>query len=92
MENVEAESVENFEVQQVLEIVKEAPIIEGCEESDWETVKDCDNGSESNFPAIDTSCDNWAVKYTESIMKFHSKGHIIHCENCNGVFTPEHQC
>ena len=92
-----AESVENIEV---LMTNKEEPTvpqrdpilepaIEKCEESDWETIEDCEDGCENDFPAIDVSCDNWDEKFTESVKRFHN---IVNCENCDGVFTPDHQC
>ena len=51
--------------------------------------EDSDNGCENDFPAIDVSCDNWEEKFNESVKRFHN---IVNCENCDGVFTPDHQC
>ena len=95
-----AESVENIEVEKVLMTTKEEPTvpqrdpilepaIEKCEESDWETIEDCEDNCENDFPAIDISCDNWDEKFNESVKRFHN---IVNCENCDGVFTPDHQC
>ena len=95
-----AESVENIEVEKVLMTTKEEPTvpqrdpilepaIEKCEESDWETIEDCEDGCENDFPAIDVSCDNWDEKFNEQVKRFHN---IVNCENCDGVFTPDHQC
>ena len=95
-----AESVENIEVEKVLMTTKEEPTvpqrdpilepaIEKCEESDWETIEDCEDGCENDFPAIDVSCDNWDEQFNESVKRFHN---IVNCENCDGVFTPDHQC
>jgi len=46
--------VENVKV---LETAKEAPAVKSCEceESDWETIEDCDNDCENDFPAIDVT-------------------------------------
>ena len=60
-------------------------------ESDWETVEDSD-GCENDFPAIDVSCDNWDKKFNESVERFHNIDSIIKFENCDGVFTSDHQC
>jgi len=71
------------------------------EDSDWETiVEDCESSSENDFPAIDVDCENWAEKYTTSIRRFHDGGNYSNqidvkqskCPNCDGVFTPHHQC
>ena len=74
------------------------------EDSDWETiVEDCESSSENeenDFPAIDVDCENWAEKYTTSIRRFHNGGNYSNqidvkeskCPNCDGVFTPHHQC
>ena len=51
--------------------------------------EDSDNGCENDFPAIDVSCDNWEEKFNESVKRFHN---IVNCENCDGLFTPDHQC
>ena len=50
----ETEIVENVKV---LETAKEAPAVKSCEceESDWETIEDCDNDCENDFPAIDVT-------------------------------------
>ena len=56
------------------------------------TIEDCDNGCETDFPVIDISCENWAKKFTESVQRFHNIGKIVNCENCDGVYTPDHQC
>ena len=85
----EAESEENIEVEKVLRTTKEKLVIEKCEESDWETIEDSDDGCENDFPAIDVSCDNWDEKFNESVKRFHN---IVNCENCDGLFTPDHQC
>ena len=84
----------------VCEVVKVAE-----EDSDWETiVEDCEvsseDDSESGFPAIDVDCEDWAEKFTMSIRRFHNTGNysnhidvkIPYCPNCDGIFTPHHQC
>ena len=81
--------VAESEVEKVLMTTKEEPAIEKCEESDWETIEDSDDGCENDFPAIDVSCDNWDEKFNESVKRFHN---IVNCENCEEVFTPDHQC
>ena len=75
------------------------------EDSDWETIiDDCEfgsendeNDSENGFPAIDVDCEDWAEKFTISIRRFHNSGNYLNhidvkCLNCDGVFTPHHQC
>ena len=72
------------------------------EDSDWETIVDCEKDSENDFPAIDVDSENWAEEYTNSIRRFHnSSGNCSHqtvhekeerCPNCDRVFTPHHQC
>ena len=81
--------VAESEVEKVLMTTKEEPAIEKCDESDWETIEDSDDGCENDFPAIDVSCDNWEEKFNESVKRFHN---IVNCENCDGLFTPDHQC
>ena len=85
----------------VCEVVKVAE-----EDSDWETiVEDCEVGSKddskSGFPAIDVDCEDWAEKFTMSIRRFHNNGNYSNhidepkyqlCTNCDGIFTPHHQC
>ena len=103
----EANSVENIEIAKVEKVIEKVlmttkeeptvpqrdpilePAIEKCEESDWETIEDCEDGCENDFPAIDVSCDNWDEKFNEHVKRFHN---IVNCENCDGVFTPDHQC
>ena len=29
------------------------------EDSDWETIDDCENDCENNFPTIDLNCEDW---------------------------------
>ena len=62
------------------------------EDSDWETIDECENDFENDFPTIDVNCENWAEKFTESIQRFHNSGKVVKCENCDEVFTPNHQC
>ena len=78
------------------------------EDSDWETIiEDCEigsetgeNDSENGFPAIDMDCEDWAEKFTISIRRFHNSGNYLNhidvkeakCPNCDGIFTPHHQC
>ena len=72
------------------------------EDSDWETIVDCEKDSENDFPAIDVDSENWAEEYTNSISRFHNiSGNYSHgtihekeerCPNCDRVFTPHHQC
>ena len=81
--------VAESEVEKVLMTTKEEPAIEKCDESDWETIEGSDDGCENDFPAIDVSCDNWEEKFNESVKRFHN---IVNCENCDGLFTPDHQC
>ena len=96
----EAEPVNVDQFVGVCENVEKVQVAQ--EESDWETIedsendcettKDSDNGCENDFPAINVSCDDWAEKFTESVQRFHNIGKIVNCENCDGVFTPDHQC
>ena len=37
----------------------------------------------------DWETDKWDKKFSESVKRFHN---IVNCENCDGVFTPDHQC
>ena len=62
------------------------------EYSDWETIEDCESDFENDFPTIDVDCEDWAQQFTKSVQKFHNIGNVVKCENCNEVFTPEHQC
>ena len=95
-----SETREGFETPAIHQVVV-------CEDSDWETIDDCEIGSETSeigsengFPAIDVDCDDWAEKFTTSIRRFHNSGNYSNhidvkeakCPNCDGVFTPHHQC
>ena len=80
---------EGFEIPVEVAQVEE---VDKLEDSDWETIDDCENDCENNFPTIDLSCEDWPEKYTKSIRKFHSNGNVVNCENCEGIFTAEHQC
>ena len=78
------------------------------EDSDWETIiEDCEissetgeNDSENGFPAIDVDCEDWPEKFTIDIRRFHNSGNYLNhidvkeakCPNCDGIFTPHHQC
>ena len=77
------QSVEIFNVEENDKVAEE--------DSDWETIEDSENHCEYDFPAINLDCEDWAEKYTKSIQRFHNN-YIVKCENCDGVFTPEHQC
>ena len=68
------------------------PASESRDDSDWETIDECENDFENDFPTIDVNCENWAEKFTESIQRFHNSGKVVKCENCDEVFTPNHQC
>ena len=70
----------------------EEPAFESHDDSDWETVEESENDSENDFPTIDVNCEDWAEKFTESIQRFHNSGKVVNCENCDEVFTPNHQC
>ena len=70
----------------------EEPAFESRDDSDWETVEECENDFENDFPTIDVDCEDWADKFTESIQRFHSSGKVVNCENCDEVFTRDHQC
>ena len=58
-------------------------------DSDWETIEDCESDFENDFPTIDVNSEDWAEKFTKSVQRFHN---VVNCENCDEVFTPEHQC
>ena len=68
------------------------PASDSRDDSDWETIDECENDFENDFPAIDVNCEDWADKFTESIDRFHKGRTVVNCENCDEVFTPEHQC
>ena len=59
--------------------VAQAEEVDKLEDSDWETIDDCENDCENNFPTIDLSCEDWPEKYTKSIRKFHSNGNVVNC-------------
>ena len=65
---------------------------ESRDDSDWETIDDCENDFENDFPTIDVNSEDWVEKFTESIQRFHRSGKVVNCENCDEVFTPNHQC
>ena len=65
---------------------------ENREDSDWETIEECENDFEIDFPTIDLNCEDWAEKFTKSVQRFHNSEKVVNCENCDEVFTPEHQC
>ena len=65
------------------------PACESREDSDWETIEDCESDFENDFPTIDVNSEDWAEKFTKSVQRFHN---VVNCENCDEVFTPEHQC
>ena len=74
----------------------ETIIIEDCEIGS----ETGENDSENGFPAIDVDCEDWAEKFTISIRRFHNSGNYLNhidvkeakCPNCDGIFTPHHQC
>ena len=68
------------------------PAFESREDSDWETIEDCDSDFDNDLPTIDVNCEDWAEQFTKSVQKFHNIGNVVNCENCGEVFTPEHQC
>ena len=68
---------------------QEEPAFKSGEESDWETIEDCESDFENDFPTIDVNSEDWAEKFTKSVQRFHN---VVNCENCDEVFTPEHQC
>ena len=67
-------------------------------------IEDCESGSatgsENDFPAFDFECEDWAEKYAISVRRFHNCGNYSKqidvkeskCPNCDGFFTPHHQC
>ena len=59
------------------------------EDSDWETIEGWESDFENDIPTIDVNCEDWAEKFTKSVQRFHN---VVNCENCDEVFTPEHQC
>ena len=68
------------------------PAFESREDSDWETIEDCESDFENDLPTIDVNCEDWAEQFTKRVQKFHNIGNVVNCENCGEVFTPEHQC
>ena len=83
-----AESVENVESGKVLVTDKEAESEENIEvEKVLMTTKE--ELAIEKCEESDWETDNWDKKFSESVKRFHN---IVNCENCDGVFTPDHQC
>ena len=59
-------------------------------DEDYEDDGDDDNWDDNwDDNGDDNWDDNWDEQFNESVKRIHN---IVNCENCDGVFTPDHQC